>query len=240
MSKFYRRDFLKLMGAIPAAYALERWIPKVIRRTQPGNGNRPNVILLLFDTMSAYHLSLHGYSRKTTPNLERFAKRANVYHSHYSTANFTVPGTSSLLTGLHPWIHRALHLSGLVARDLADRNIFNLLGEDYHRFAFSQNVMATNLLNQLRAGIDELLPSSSFSEISFLTSEYFKHSSNTAYQVNDHLLFDFVDGPASLLFGVSQRAYFENQKKFDRDFPRGIPQPREYPTFIPLKTCSTV
>jgi arylsulfatase A-like enzyme len=89
--------------------------------------------------------------------------------------------------------------------------------------------MATNLLNQFQAGIDELLPSSSFSEISFLTSEYFRNSPNTAYQVNDHLLFDMIDSPASLIFGVAQRVMFENQKRFKKDYPRGIPQPREYP-----------
>ena len=122
-----------------------------------------------------------------------------------------------------------MNLSGLIKRDLADQNIFELTGQGYHRLAFSQNVMATNLLNQFHAGIDEILPSSSFSEISFLTSEYFRNSPNAAYQVNDHLLFDMIDAPASLIFGVAQRVLFENQKRFKRDYPRGIPQPREYP-----------
>lgn len=229
MSKYDRRDFLKLLATLPAAYTLTRWLSHIARQSTHSTDGKPNVIVLLFDTMSAYHLSLYGYHCRTTPNLERFAQRANTYHAHYSTANFTVPGTSSLLTGLHPWTHRALHLSGLVARTLEDRNVFRLIREEYHRLAFSQNVMATNLLNQFRAGIDELLPSSSFSEFSFVTSEFFRHSPNTAYQVNDHLLFDFIDGPASLLFGVPQRVYFESLKKLKRDYPRGVPQPREYP-----------
>lgn len=235
MSNYSRRDFLKLLATLPAVYSLRKWLAKDIHRSARIATGKPNVILLIFDTMSAYHLSLYGYHRKTTPNLERFAQRANSYHAHYSAANFTVPGTSSILTGLHPWTHRALHLSGQVARNLADHNFFNLTGTDYHRFAFSQNVMATNLLNQFRAGIDELLPSTSFSELSVLTSEYFPHNPNTAYQVDDHLLFDLVDGPASLLFGVAQRVYFENLKKFNKDFPRGIPQPREYPLVYKLE-----
>ena len=235
MSKYSRRDFLKSMAAIPAAYALSRVLPSRISSEMGGATGKPNIILLLFDAMSAYHLSLYGYPRRTTPNLERFAKRANVYHAHYSTANYTVPGTSSLLTGLHPWTHRALHLSGLVARDLVDHNIFGLMGRDYHRFAFSQNVMATNLLNQFRTDIDQLLPSSSFSEISFLTSEFFAHDAITAHEVQDHLLFDFVEPPGSLIFGIAQRVYFEQLKKFKRDFPRGIPQPRNYPIVYTLE-----
>jgi len=229
MSKYNRRDFLKLLLTLPVAYSLRKWLPDGTRQKLHSTAEKPNIILILFDTMSAYHLSLYGYHRKTTPNLERFAQRANTYHAHYSEANFTVPGTSSVLTGLHPWTHRAMHLSGLVARNVVDHNIFKLLGTEYHRFAFSQNVMATNLLNQFRREIDDLLPSSSFSEYSFLTSEFFNHSQNTAYQVSDHLMFDFIDPPASLLFGIAQRVYFENLKKFKKDFPRGVPQPREYP-----------
>ncbi|HEY9525646.1 MAG TPA: sulfatase [Anaerolineales bacterium] len=229
MSNYHRRDFLKLLATLPAAYALRKWLPVDAHQGVRSVGGKPNVIILLFDALSAYNVSLYGYPRRTTPNLERFAERANTYHAHYSTANFTVPGVSSLLTGLYPWTHRAVNLSGLVQRDLADHNIFERTGEGYHRLAFSQNVMATNLLNQFQAGIDEILPSSSFSEISFLTSEYFRNSPNAAYQVNDHLLFDMIDSPASLIFGVAQRVMFENQKRFKRDYPRGIPQPREYP-----------
>jgi len=180
MSNYNRRDFLKLLAAVPAAYTLSRLLPESVFRYSAGNPGAPNVIVLVFDTLSACHLSAYGYQRKTTPNLERFARRANVYHAHYSAANFTTPGVASILTGLYPWTHRALHLSGLVARELADRNIFESLGQDYHRFAFSQNVMATNLLDQFRAGIDELLPSSSFSELSLLPSELFKKDTNTA------------------------------------------------------------
>jgi arylsulfatase A-like enzyme len=236
MRKLSRRNFLKLAALTPAALAFSKlFSPRPSPRSK--NPDLPNVIFLVFDTMSAYHLSLYNYQRKTTPNLERFAKRANLYHAHYSAANFTVPGTSSMLTGLHPWTHRAMHLSGLIARNLTDHNIFKLLGENYHRFAFSQNVWATNLLNQFRLEIDQFLPSSSFSDLSILASEFFPNDRNTAHQILDNTLFDFVDSPGSLLFGLAQRFYFERIKKksFDRDFPRGTPQPRNYPLSYKLE-----
>ena len=229
MTKLTRRDFLKLMVTLPVGYTLSRFLPNALhKKAGRANNDKPNVILLIFDAMSAYDLSLYGYHRKTTPNLERFAKRANVYHAHYSTANFTVPGTSSILTGLYPWTHRALHISGLVARNRIMQNIFGALGQGYHRFAFSQNIMATNLLHQFQADIDELLPSSSFSEFSLVTSEYFKCDPITAHEVQDNLLFDFVDPPGSLTFGVFQRVYFEWLKE-SRRVPPAIPQPRNYP-----------
>jgi arylsulfatase A-like enzyme len=234
MTKFSRRDFLKLMATLPLGYALSKSSPKsFLQRIGRARNDNPNVIILIFDAMSAYDLSLYGYHRKTTPNLERFAKRANVYHAHYSTANFTVPGTASILTGLYPWVHRALHLSGLVARNLIEQNIFSVLGKDYYRFAYSQNIMATNLLHQFEPDIDELLPSSSFSEISLVTSEYFKRDAITAHEVQDNLLFDFTDPPASLIFGVTQRVYFEWLKETGH-VPPAIPQPRNHPLVYKL------
>ncbi len=228
MAKFARRDFLKLLTAFPPGYMLSRFFPGVLPQGAGPAAGKNNVIILVFDAMSAYDLSLYGYHRQTTPNFERFAKRANVYHAHYSTSNFTVPGTSSILTGLYPWVHRALHLSGLVARDRVEENIFKAMGPDYHRLAFSQNIMATNLLNQFRRDIDRLLPSSAFSEISLVTSELFKNDPVTAHEVQDNLLFDFVDPPASLLFGVPQRVYYEWLKKTGH-VPAAIPEPRNYP-----------
>src|SRR5262245_6733504 len=36
---------------------------------------RPNVLVVLVDTLRADHLSLYGYARKTSPNFDRFARR---------------------------------------------------------------------------------------------------------------------------------------------------------------------
>ncbi len=230
-----RRDFLKLLAATPAAYALSRLLPGR-RQTAPApHGGGPNVIVLVFDAMSAANLSLYGYRRKTTPNFERFARRANVYRAHYSTANFTVPGTSSLLTGLHPWTHRGINLSGLIRRDLADHNIFQLLGPAYERLAFGQNVMAANLLNQFRPAIDRWMPPSAFSQLSILLSEQFPHDEGSAYQTLDRFLFDYVNAPGSLVLGLSQRVLFERLKQSKADFPRGLPEPYEYPLMYRLQ-----
>lgn len=235
MRRTSRRDFLKVLAATPAAYALSRLLPKPGLRAAAQASGKPNVIVLLFDALSASNLSLYGYHRKTTPNLERFAERANDYRAHYATANFTVPGTASLLTGLYPWTHRGINLSGLVRRSLVHDNIFETFGAEYDRLAFGQNIMAENLLNQFRAEINDWLPSSAFSLLSMVPSEEFARDPNTAYQALDHFLFDFVDAPGSLMFGLGQRAVFERLKRFKKDFPRGLPQPHEYPLVYRLQ-----
>jgi arylsulfatase A-like enzyme len=235
MPKHSRRDFLKILAATPAAYAAARLLPGFAARRAGQQGTKPNVIVVLFDAMSATNLSVYGYPRKTTPSFERFAQHANVYHAHYSAANFTVPGTSSLLTGMHPWTHRAINLSGLVERDLASRNIFELLGPAYHRLGFGQNVMAANILDQFRSNIDTWLEPSAFSEAAMLRSELFPRDANTAYQSLDHFMFDYEEAPGSLILGLSQRTLFESEKKLNRNFPRGIPQPHEYPIIYKLQ-----
>src|SRR5260370_40868318 len=119
MPRLTRRDFLKLSALLPAGLAVRPWISNLAVPGRIGQANPPkNVFIILFDAMSARNLSLYGYPRDTTPNLIRFANRANVYHSHYSAGNFTIPGTTSLLSGLYPWTHRAINGSGLMAREL--------------------------------------------------------------------------------------------------------------------------
>ena len=101
-----RRDFLKLAGLLPVSIATPRFLGSL--DALGGTQNDPqNVIVIVFDAWSAYHMSLYGYQRETTPNIARLADRAVVYHNHYAGGNFTTPGTASILTGALPWSHRA-------------------------------------------------------------------------------------------------------------------------------------
>jgi arylsulfatase A-like enzyme len=162
MSQLSRRDFLKLTAASATALGLAGSRSLADALPAPGSG-KPNVLILLFDAMSVQNLSVYGYARPTTPNLERFAQRATVYHSHFSGGNFTSPGTASMLTGLYPWHHRALSDRSLVRRDLAKRSFFHHAGSDYTRVGFSQNLWADLFLRQFNADLAEHIPSNSFS-----------------------------------------------------------------------------
>ncbi|MEW5938918.1 MAG: sulfatase-like hydrolase/transferase [Chloroflexota bacterium] len=154
-----RRDFLKLASAFAGGTALASLSPLLASSAQ---ADKPNILILVFDTMSAPHLSLYGYPRATTPNLERFAERATVFHNHYAEGSFTTPGTASLLMGLNPWTHRAINAGGLVRRDLVENNIFRVAGTDYQRIAFTQNYWVEVFFRQFRADIDLHLPATSF------------------------------------------------------------------------------
>ena len=58
--------------------------------------------MIVWDTVRADHLSLHGYGRPTTPNLERLAARGVRFNLAFSTSSWTLPSHASLFTGRWP------------------------------------------------------------------------------------------------------------------------------------------
>jgi arylsulfatase A-like enzyme len=72
----------------------------------PAGERRPNVLLISLDTVRADHLSLQGYRRPTTPNLEKWAKRwATVFETAVASAPWTLPSHVSMLSGLDALRH---------------------------------------------------------------------------------------------------------------------------------------
>ncbi len=161
-TKLTRRDFLKLGSAVCLA-PLARALPAELEEARTQEQARPNVIVLIFDAMSAEHLSLYGYPRKTSPNIERLAGRATVYHNHHSAANFTTPSTASLFSGTYPWTHRAFTLSGLVRPQVRSNNLLQVLDSAYYQAGFAQNTYADLLLYQFNERMPRHLGPDSFS-----------------------------------------------------------------------------
>ncbi len=151
-SSISRRDFIKLTGLMPLGLA-----PAPLLKLHAPSGGAQNVLVVVFDALSAYHLSIYGYPRETMPNLSRLARRAIVYHNHFAAGNYTTPGTASLLTGTYPWTHRALDSDTSVVRPYLTRQLFSAF-PDYYRTAYTHNPWAFTLLDAFRADIQELIP----------------------------------------------------------------------------------
>lgn len=67
--------------------------------------DRPNVLVVVLDTVRADHLGLYGYSRETSPHLDRFASDATVFDRAVAATNWTLPSHATLFTGLYPRSH---------------------------------------------------------------------------------------------------------------------------------------
>jgi arylsulfatase A-like enzyme len=65
----------------------------------------PNIILLSADTLRADHLDCYGYFRKTSPNIDAFAKDSVLFQNAISQAPKTAPAHMSIFTALTPLVH---------------------------------------------------------------------------------------------------------------------------------------
>ncbi len=66
---------------------------------------RPNIVIIAIDTLRADHLGCYGYSRRTSPNIDRLASDGVVFENCYSVASWTLPAFMSMFTGLMPAAH---------------------------------------------------------------------------------------------------------------------------------------
>ena len=66
------------------------------------SGTRPNVVLIVVDTLRADHLSCYGHGNYTTPRLDELASQGVRYDRALSQAPWTTPSVASLMTSLYP------------------------------------------------------------------------------------------------------------------------------------------
>ena len=72
----------------------------------PGAG-RPNVVLVVLDTLRADVLSVYGYPKPTSPALDALAREGALFRQAMTTDFWTLPAHASLLTGEYPQVHQA-------------------------------------------------------------------------------------------------------------------------------------
>ncbi len=116
--------------------------------------SRPDhVVLISVDTMRADHVGFSGYSRATTPNLDRwFGRDGRVYTHCWSTEASTTPSVVSMLSGLLPQQHRVRMLIQLVPGDL--RLLPDLLPDNWQSAGFVSNMMLTTEASGLGSHFD--------------------------------------------------------------------------------------
>jgi arylsulfatase A-like enzyme len=194
------------------------------------NGNAPNILILVFDALSARNMSLYGYPRDTTPELAKFAENALVFNQHYSSANFTTPGTASILTGTLPWHHRAFHIFGNVSKEFEGQSIFQAYGgSSLQRVAYTHNDLAEMLLYQFINDIDQYLRASDlamFHDQPFSNRLYFQDR-NAAFLSERLALQGWDRDPASIVLSVFHKIWrtLENEevnRQFEDQFPLGV------------------
>ena len=190
------------------------------------NNKQNNILIILFDTFSALHLSMLGYDRRTDQHIQRLAERSTVYHNHFSGGIFTTTGTASLLTGAYPFTHRAFQLNGTVSPEFESQNIISLF-PDYYRIGYSHNVLANTLLSQFQSGMEQYKRREElFFKNDFLINSVFHNDSDIAFLSWARILQDEIDKYSNSLFLSNTYSLFTQQLEdvLSQDFPRGVPK----------------
>ena len=68
---------------------------------------KPNIVMIVLDSVRRDHLSCYGHARETTPHIDRVAAKGVQFMRAYATSCWTIPTHASLFTGLYPSQHRA-------------------------------------------------------------------------------------------------------------------------------------
>ena len=164
------------------------------------NATGTNVIILIFDAMSARHMSLYGYPRKTTPNIDRFVKTSTIFHQHHAASNYTKPSTASLLTGVLPWSHRALGYYSTLLELYDHANIFGETTSSFYTLAYTHNVLAMNVLQEFAAHIDLLKPLQELAAYNFDLLDDFKNDYSMGFYATKEWSEGGFVGPSASLF----------------------------------------
>jgi arylsulfatase A-like enzyme len=89
-------------------YCLRSPLPSSTAAAAPlSDRGKPNIILITLDTVRADHLSLYGYPRPTTPNIDRWAHGGVVFENAIAPTSWTLASHASIFTGLLPHQHGA-------------------------------------------------------------------------------------------------------------------------------------
>ena len=70
---------------------------------------KPNILLIMLDAVRADNLSVYGYEREITPNLEKIREEFQIYQNPISASHWSLPSAASLFTGTYPSTHGLIH-----------------------------------------------------------------------------------------------------------------------------------
>jgi arylsulfatase A-like enzyme len=117
---------------------------------------RPDISIILIDACRPDHLGIYGYSRPTSPNLDRFAQDAVVFENAYANASFTRSSVATLFTGLYPESHKVRILMNKLSERLLTIPVY-LKAKGYRTSLFTATGNVSENMGFAR-GVDDYFP----------------------------------------------------------------------------------
>ncbi len=117
------------------------------------SSDKPNVIFYVIDGGGADYMSVYGYNRRTTPNLERLAAEGAVFEHAYSNSSWTRPSTASFMSSLQHSVLGGFKSGFNVIPDDAPTMAQHMHRAGYQTAVFTANPNA-GTLSGLERGVD--------------------------------------------------------------------------------------
>ena len=122
---------------------------------------KPDVLVVVLDTVRADHLSAYGYEKNTSPVLSELAKQGVLFEDVTAPSSWTWPSHASIFTGAKPWEHGAHRSSQGAQLEGSDwflssmdsslptmAEVFSQSG--YETYAYSTNMLLKEELGLMR------------------------------------------------------------------------------------------
>jgi arylsulfatase len=112
-------------------------------------GRRPDVLLVVIDTLRADHLGAYGFPLPTSPHLDRFAEESVVFERALAASANTVPSHASLMTSRFVrehsvgWVNGTTRLDGVVT-----------LAERFREAGYATGAFVSNFVLRRASGLD--------------------------------------------------------------------------------------
>lgn len=142
-------------------------------------GERPNVIFYVIDGAAADTMSIYGYNRRTTPNLERLTAEGAIFEWAYSNSTWTKPSTASFMTALQNSV-----MGGQTGFTDPVPDQVLTMAEHMHRAGYQTSVFVANpnagTLSDLQRDVD--LMREGWEEFTYFGRENHKESSTVMHE----------------------------------------------------------
>ena len=125
------------------------------------SAKKPNILVILIDTLRRDHLGFAGYERDTSPNLDNFAKENVDFTNTIATSSWTPPTVASIFTGLYPSVHGHMPLYAHQRMDIEDKaeklskldDSFTTLAEEFSKQGYRTEAIVANPIVSMRYGL---------------------------------------------------------------------------------------
>lgn len=129
--------------AIAAALLMGLVLAGCGRKAEKTRVAGPNLVLLTVDTLRADRLGCYGYSRDTSPVLDRLAREGTLFEEAYAQRGSTWPSLASIMTSQHPVTH-GVRENGMQLSNAPDALAEVLTARGYHCGAVVANSAQQN------------------------------------------------------------------------------------------------